>query len=162
MTSREIVRRTLDFENPPRVARTFDHNGDSGDTVWAGHSVQGRRAPWRKVGGLSQSLGASGRWEMTDLWGNTWSRVGPTSKGEATAGIFDGPAAFESYAWPDFTNPADFEPTRKIRAEHLDKWLIGGLPGVPFSIARGSLMCRPVVARGITGSIIAHCSSVSS
>ncbi len=140
MTSREIVRRTLDFENPPRVARTFEFAGIPGDTVWAGHSVKGRRTDWREIGG--------GRWEMTDLWGNTWSRVDPTSKGEATAGIFD-PApsasadsavasmsAFESYQWPDFSNPADFEPARRVRAEYPDKWVIGGLPGFPFSIAR--------------------------
>ena len=128
MTSREIVRRTLDFENPPRVARTFGHGEDSGDTIGAGHNVQGRRAPWREVG--------AGRWEMIDLWGNTWSRVDPTSKGEATAGIFDDMSAFESYQWPDFSNPADFEPTRKVRAEHPDQWVVGGLPGFPFSIAR--------------------------
>ena len=124
MTSREIVRRTLDFENPERVARTFS----DGDIVWGDHAVTGRRTPWREVG--------NGRWERTDLWGNAWSRVDTTSKGEATAGIFDDPAALESYAWPVFSNPADFEPTRKARAAHPDKWLIGGLPGFPFSIAR--------------------------
>ena len=132
MTSREIVRRTLDFENPPRVARTFAVEGPAGrgegDTLWTGHNIKGRRTPWAEVGG--------GRWEMTDLWGNTWSRVDATSKGEATSGIFDDPAAFESYAWPDFTNPADFEPARKARSEHPDKWILGGLPGFPFSIVR--------------------------
>ena len=124
MTGREIVRRTLDFEKPERVARTF---GD-GDSVWGGHNVAGRSVGWHEVGG--------GRWEHTDLWGNTWARVDTTSKGEATAGVFDRMSALESYEWPDFSNPADYEPTRSLRAEHPDKWLVGGLPGFPFSIAR--------------------------
>ncbi len=124
MTSREIVKRTLDYENPERVARSFHES----DIAWADYEVKGHETDWREVG--------AGRWEHTDLWGNTWARVDATSKGEAVAGIFDDMSAFDAYVWPDFSNPADFASARKARAEHPDKYLIGGLPGFPFSIAR--------------------------
>jgi len=46
MTSREIVRRTLDYDRPERVARSF---GGS-DMKWAGSSVKTHATGWQEVG----------------------------------------------------------------------------------------------------------------
>jgi len=124
VTSRQIVRRTLDYAAPPRVARSF---GDS-DFVGCGNSVTTRATAWQDVGG--------GRWERTDEWGNLWGRIDPTSKGEVVRGVFDSVADIEAYAFPDYSDQADYAPARAARTEAPDKWLIGHLPGFVFNIAR--------------------------
>jgi len=124
MNSREIVQRTLDYEGPERVARSF---GES-DFAGAGNTVRTRATKWREVGG--------GRWERTDEWGNLWARVDATSKGEVTKGVLEDIKDMDTYEFPDYAKACDYEKTRKAREEHPDKWLIGGLPGFAFNIAR--------------------------
>jgi hypothetical protein len=124
MTSREIVRRTLGFETPERVARSFDDS----DFVSARTTVKTHATEWKLIG--------QDRWERTDEWGNTWGRVDPTSKGEVEKGVLDDLSDLEAYRFPDFSNPEDYESVREKRVEYPDKWLIGGLPGFSFNIAR--------------------------
>jgi hypothetical protein len=124
LTSREIVRRTLDFEGPERVARSFDES----DFVGASPSAATRATEWRKA--------SPGRWERTDEWGNTWARVDPTSKGEVARGVLDDLDRLGSYEFPDYSRPADYEPVSEARARHPDKWLIGSMPGFTFNVAR--------------------------
>lgn len=125
MTGREIIRRTLDFEDPERVARSF---GDDSDRVGVTAAVEGATTPWRDVGG--------GRWERTDLWGNVWARVDATSKGEVVRGVLEDWADLDTYELPDFSDPAAFERVREAREANLDKWVLGGLHGFAFNIAR--------------------------
>ena len=42
----------------------------------------------------------------------------------------------DRYEFPDYSNPDDYHTVRAAREEHLDKWLICGLPGFAFNIAR--------------------------
>lgn len=124
MNSREIVRRTLEYEGPERVARSF------GDSDFAGchYDVQTCATEWREVG--------AGRWERLDEWGNTWGRVDPTSKGEVIRGVLADLSDMDSFEFPDFSNPRSYDPARQARREHADKWLSGGMPGFAFNIAR--------------------------
>ena len=124
MSSREIVRRTLAYEDPPRVARSF---GDS-DFVGCGNSVRTQATDWTPLGG--------GRWERTDEWGNLWARVDETSIGEVVKGVFDSVADMDDYEFPDYSDPADYQTVAAGRAEAPDKWLIGSMPGFVFNIAR--------------------------
>ncbi|MBN1866048.1 hypothetical protein JW916_02030 [Candidatus Sumerlaeota bacterium] len=124
LTSREIVRRTLDRENPPRVARSFAES----DFVGAGCSVRGRSTSWSEVGG--------GRWERLDEWGNTWARVDPTSKGEVARGVLRDLNDLDRYEFLDYSRPEDYENVARVRGEKPDKWLIAWLPGFAFNIAR--------------------------
>lgn len=124
MNSREIVRRTLDFDNPERVARWFD----DWDFVWTRQTAKTRATPWREVG--------DGRWEMTDAFGNTWARIDATTKGEVSKGVLENLGDLDRYDFPDFSKPEDYDATRRARAGHPDKWVIGGLSGFTFSIAR--------------------------
>ena len=125
MDSREIVRRTLDYDDPERVARSFPPESDF---VWAGCRARTHATDWRDVGG--------GRWERLDEWGNTWARVDATSKGEVVKGVLDDIAALEGYEFPDYSRPEDYAPIREARTAHPDRWLIGGMPGFAFNIAR--------------------------
>lgn len=124
MNPREIVRRTIDFECPERVARSF---GES-DFTGAGPDVETQATDWREVGG--------GRWERTDEWGNLWGRIDPTSKGEVVRGVFETLDDMEGYEFPDYSRPESYEPVRQHRAAHGDMWLLGGMPGFAFNIAR--------------------------
>ncbi len=124
MTSKEIVRRTLEYAQPERVARSF---GDS-DFCGVECSAKTHASEWAEVG--------DGRWERTDEWGNTWGRIDPTSKGEVTKGVLEDISTIDAYEFPDYSDPEDYVDVVKRRAEVPDKWLIGWMPGFAFNIAR--------------------------
>lgn len=124
MTSREIVRRTLEYDHPERVARSF---GES-DFRGAGCAARTHATAWQQVGG--------GRWERTDEWGNTWGRIDATSKGEVVHGVLDDWKKLDTFQLPDYSRPEDYDGVRQTREKYPDKWLNGGMPGFAFNIAR--------------------------
>jgi len=124
MTPKEIVRRTLEFSEPERVARSF---GES-DFIRALCSVKTHATEWKETGG--------GRWEKRDEWGNIWGRVDPTSKGEVVRGVLKDISAMDSYEFPDYSRPEDYLCISEKRAENPDRWLLGLVPGFAFNIAR--------------------------
>jgi uroporphyrinogen decarboxylase len=124
MTSRDIIRHTLEYSGPERVARSF---GDS-DFRGAGCTVKTHATEWQEVGG--------GRWERIDEWGNTWARLESTSKGEVVKGVLASMDDARTYRFPDYSNPADYAVAVENRAKFADKWLIGSMPGFTFNIAR--------------------------
>jgi len=96
MTSRELVRRTLEYCAPERVARSF---GDS-DFRRCGCNATTRATAWKELG--------NGRWERTDEWGNLLARLDPTSKGEVVKGVLDDLESIDSYEFPDYSRMADY------------------------------------------------------
>jgi hypothetical protein len=124
MNSHEIVRRTLDYDRPDRVARSF---GDS-DFVWTFHTAPTHQTNWQKVNGQRQ--------QRIDEWGNLWGRIDATSKGQVLKGVLDDLDDLDGIEFPDFSNSADYQSVRTARAEHPDKWIIGAVPGFAFNIAR--------------------------
>jgi hypothetical protein len=125
MNSREIVRRTVDFDHPERLAHSFP---ESDFILTGGRCAEYFTTDWELVG--------KNRWERRDLWGNIWRRVDPTSSGEVAVPVLKNIQDADSYTFPDFSRPEDYEPVRQDRAESPDKWLVGGIPGFIFSIAR--------------------------
>ncbi|MEE4195276.1 MAG: uroporphyrinogen decarboxylase family protein [Anaerolineae bacterium] len=123
-TSREIVAQTLAFASPERIAHSFEPS----DFVWAGTSAKTFATDWAKD--------ELGKWFRFDEWGNRWGRLEDTSKGEVVQGVLPSIDELERLQVPDFSNPADYEIVRQIRKEHPDHWLIGGLPGFTFNVAR--------------------------
>lgn len=124
MTSREIVQRTIAYDVPERVARSFQDS----DITGAGCSTNTHATRWKDVGG--------GRWERTDEWGNTWARIDPTSKGEVIKGVLEDISAMAAYEFPDYSRACDYACASQRRAENPDKWINGGIPGFAFNIAR--------------------------
>ena len=134
MTSREIVAATLDYSGPERVARSFSPSDfASAHTTARTYATEWQLTRAKPSEGQSQ-LGEE--WTRIDEWGNLWRRIDPTSKGEVARGVLDDLDQVESYEFPDFTQPADYLAVREKRAEFPDSWLIGGLPGFAFNIAR--------------------------
>ena len=128
MNSREIVRRTLEYRYPQRVAASFPEPYWH-DMCHLGYTLEGFSRQWQDVGG--------GRQEYVDEWGNTWARIDATSKGEVAHGALEDWDDFYGLAWPDLANPANFELLRDMCGDPDNKkFRVGGLPGFPFNIAR--------------------------
>ncbi len=124
MTPKEIVQRTLDFNNPQRVARSFPDS----DFLWVNDNAKTRATDWQKV--------SPAKWERIDEWGNIWQRLDDTTKGEVVKGVLNDVSEIENYELPDFSHFEDFQTVVKARHENKDKWIIGGMPGFAFNIAR--------------------------
>ncbi len=124
MTGLETVRRTLTFDNPERVARSY---GDP-DLVFSRYKPGRRATAWREVG--------NGRMERIDEWGNTWARLDATSKGEIVTGVLDDLGKMDRYEFPDLSRLSAYAPVRAVRVKAQDRWLIGELPGFTFGVAR--------------------------
>lgn len=118
------MRRTLAYDRPERVARSF---GDS-DFCWAPCSVRTHASDWKEVG--------DERWERTDEWGNLWGRIDPASKGEVIRGVLEDLSAIDEYEFPDYSKPEGYTCVAALREQHPDQWQIGPLSGFCFSIAR--------------------------
>jgi uroporphyrinogen decarboxylase len=124
MTPRDIIRRTVDFDFPERVAHTFNPS----DLIGVRYKVKTGATDWKETGG--------GRWERMDEWGNMWARVDPTSKGEVVKGAIDSPDGIDGYNPPDFSKPEYYAEARETREKNPDMWVQGSIPGYTFNCAR--------------------------
>jgi len=94
----------------------------------AGNTVKTHATDWEQVGPQA--------WERTDEWGNHWRRLDAHSKGEVVRGVLEKLDDMDSYEFPDFSNVDDYEPMAATRREHPELYLLGGMPGFAFNIAR--------------------------
>ena len=124
MTSREIVRRTLAYENPERLACGLPRLSDF---VHSDNRAKTYATDWAKVDGR--------RWERKDEWGNTWARMEDTSKGEVTRGVLED-VSIADYVFPDYSRFEDYRNVADICAANADRWVIGWMPGFTFNVAR--------------------------
>jgi uroporphyrinogen decarboxylase len=124
MDSREIVRRTIEFTNPERVARSFEPS----DFVYAGPEITNPEEEWRRTQGRE--------WQRKDEWGNIWARLDDTSKGEILHGALDDLAQVESFPFPNFDDASIYDSARRIFARYPQHWHIGSIHGFAFSVAR--------------------------
>lgn len=108
MNSREIVRRTILFQNPERLA--FDlPDGYGSDIVWADMCPSPDARP------------KSGK----DEWGALWENIGVSNLGEVKEFPLKNWADFERLDIPDVTDPKRWEHLAEIRDNHPDKFIIG-------------------------------------
>ncbi len=124
MNSREIVKQTLIFEAPERLAISFEPTDFSG----GGPELPNPDGEWRQV--------SSGAWERKDEWGNTWRRLDPTSKGEVAEGALQDLRDVDALPLPDFSQEAYYSQTRHLFQDSPDHYHIGGIHGYTFSVAR--------------------------
>lgn len=125
MNSKEIVKRTLEFDSPERVACSFEPS----DIVFGGFQTFGDiDLKWREVG--------QGVWQRNDEWGNTWERVDDSSKGEIVEGALKDINDAASMPLPDFSDPDIYKGPADLFKANPDKWSIGGVQGFAFSMAR--------------------------
>jgi hypothetical protein len=136
MTSREIIRRVLARDRPPRVGLNFGPYrgnprvndigglgpaslpGDPDENVWLDDGEGGEL--------------------MTDLWGCTWRRIkNQTQGGEVIDPPIKDWGDLDRYQPPDLDNPARYDHCAESREEQADKYVLGWLQGgVSFNEAR--------------------------
>jgi len=129
LTSRERVKRCINFENPDRCPQNAPAPYPS-DIYWGGISADPEWKPyktWETVDGVRQ-------WE--DEWHNVWRCLPNTTSGEVLEGVIEDWSEVESYAMPRMDLPLRYEKARENFASAPDKYHLGGLPGFPFAIMR--------------------------
>lgn len=128
MTSREIVKRAIHFQNPPRIPYNYDSNrtpcreqyGD--DIIWCFLDPAPGFVPVNEDG------------DRVDEWGCVWKSMGETF-GEPTTFPLEGLEEFADTPLPDFANPVRYESIRRIVKENNgEKYVMGMLPTGIFQI----------------------------
>lgn len=129
MTSREIVKRAIHFENPPRIPYNYDSNrtpengeqyGD--DFIWCFLDPS--------PDGVKQDADGN----RIDEWGNVWKSMGETF-GEPIRFAYEGLETYAEKPLPDFQNPLRYQTMRQIAEQnHDEKYLMGMLPHGLFQV----------------------------
>ncbi len=128
MDSREIMRRVIVFDQPPRIGMTLP--APYTNDVVSGHASDD--PDWRPSRVWQLERGA--RWE--DEWGNVWARLDEFSKGQVVEGALKSWDDLGAYRMPSLDRPDRY---RAAAARFEDKpglYRIGHLPGFPFAIMR--------------------------
>ena len=137
MTSREIVKRAIHFQDPPRIPYNYDNNRTpvteecyGEDFIWCfldsleGVQVEGNDA----VANRSENT-------RVDEWGAVWKTLGDGSFGEPVKFAYEGLEEYAHIPLPDFQNPVRYETMRRIAKENNgEKYLMGMLPHGLFQI----------------------------
>ena len=132
MTSRELIRRIVEFDHPERIG--WDFIGGPSDLRTAGirWEREGRPEEHRQWGYHPKLLAQVPHFRgmvYEDEWGNIWGRLDGASKGEVIRGVLE-----EGYHKVDQLNlpcPAKID-VERLRIKTLRDILpVGGSPGSP-------------------------------
>jgi len=146
MTSRELIKAVLEFQNPPRIGLDLRAPFPT-DLHWVG------RKPNRvEEVELAPVGGEFRRWK--DNWGNIWAKVSSLDmdKGEVVEGAITDWSQLDTYTPPSLGLADEYAHIPVERAAHPDKFVIGGMPGFVFNCARyirklENYLCDLVVER---------------
>ncbi len=130
MTGKEIVKRTVSFTYPERIACSFPSPYPN-DFYYARMELpKSTGNDWEKVDAV--------RWERIDEWGNRWARLDDSSKGEVVKGALDNLNNIETIPLPDIGCYAYYKRVEECfsSGESNGKYTIGWLPGFAFNITR--------------------------
>lgn len=120
MTSREIVKRAIHFQYPPRIPYNFDSNRTPVDGITYGEDMMWVFAQMRAA--------ADGENE----WGVIYEAIGD-SFGEPKKFPLEGKEDLEGYNFPDFSEDWRYDEMRaQIEENHGEKYVLGMLPNGIF------------------------------
>ena len=130
VTSRQIVRRTIDFAEPDRLAFDYFAHGKRYTDIITSYldwEFQYERKSW-----------IEGNRELyLDAWGNTWARVltDKSTKGEVYRGALqESWDALDSFTVPKLSEAADNDRVRRTFQSHPDMFKVGCIYTASFSI----------------------------
>lgn len=116
MKSREIVKRAIHFQNPPRIPYNFDSNRTPQDGISYGEDMLWVFADMKPLNGGINEWGV--RYETID-----------ESFGEPKSFPLEGKDTLDGYQFPDFSEDWRYETMRKqIAANNGEKYVLGMLP----------------------------------
>ncbi|NMA96123.1 MAG: hypothetical protein GX974_08805 [Clostridiales bacterium] len=128
MTSREIVIKNLEHDNPKRPA--FSHPGDRlNDFLRVGIDTPTNWEEKRWVEGKMEYY--------NDVWGNIWRRmVGRSRKGEIYKPVLEDWSQLDKITIPDYDNPRLYDRAREAFSKQSDKFKLGAIGGWVFDDSR--------------------------
>jgi len=126
MTSKEIVRRTLEFDGPERLARSLPEPWGS-DLGHVPVDYTGLDGGWKRLD--------DDHWEHLDEWGNLWRGIGG-NKGEVVRGALQHIDDAGTVPLPPLDDPARYAESREALAKDTEHFMVAALPGFTFNIAR--------------------------
>lgn len=135
MTSREIIQRVLAHDNPPRIGMAFgEYEGQErlNDLASAGPASD------PKSGAREWANDETGGEIHTDEWGCLWRRLkGRSQGGEVIRAPIQTWEDLDTYQPPTLGDPKRYEHVAAARKEHVDKYMLGWVPGgCAFNVAR--------------------------
>jgi uroporphyrinogen-III decarboxylase len=133
MSSRELIRRVLERDRPPRIGLTFspyDGQPRQNDVAGAGPSPD---PSFDEQRGLDNAGGECWR----DEWGCRWRRIpGKTKGGEVIEAPIKDWSDLDTYRLPSFDDPARYEAVARSFEQHADMYRLGGISACSFDSAR--------------------------
>ena len=133
MTSREIIRRVLDHDHPPRIGLTFspfDGKPRINDVVGAGPSPDPSFTEKRWADEQGGEC-----WD--DEWGCVWRRIpGKTVGGESIEAPIKSWDDLDTYRPPSIDDPARYEAAARTFEQHPDHYRLGSIIACCFNMAR--------------------------
>jgi len=140
MTSREIIKRIVNHENPPRVGFNF-LGSNPNDFQWGATARLVRPGSehlgtWNRNSALTLKVpGFSGELMLTPM-GDIYGRLGGKTKGECIKGALqDGWETFDSWTLPQI-DESDAGKHENAGYKESDKYVLGGMPFAIFSSLR--------------------------
>lgn len=126
MTSRERVKRCINYQNPDRCPMQLPKVGD---LVGAHITADPEWKPWR-----TWEFEDCKQWE--DEWHNVWKCLPNTTRGEVIEGVIKDWSELETYQMPRLDLSERYGNARKVFADHPDHYHLGFLGGFPFANMR--------------------------
>lgn len=134
MTGREVIRRVIERDQPPRIGLTYSaYDGAPRicDTAHVGPAALPEAKDWGW-----RDDGAGGEVHR-DEWGCLWRRVkGKTDKGEVVEPPLKSWSDLDTYRLPTFDDPTRYQHVPEVRDRTRDRYLLGSLHGCAFNYAR--------------------------
>lgn len=142
MTGKEIIKRVISYDNPPRIGYGFNPQNGPSDLCMCNLGVpEGTDVSWHEASEYADRYERLKRFDGTvrhDEYGNLWGRMrqDTTGKGEVLCGALADWEDLKDYKLPPLDDPKLTEHLKDVVKENPDKYMIGILPGFPFSIMR--------------------------
>jgi hypothetical protein len=131
MTSREIIRRVVAFDQPPRIGFAF-----------SAHQGEPRRNDFHGGGPAPDPNFREEEWKEGDYlctrdeWGNVWAKVDPRHSGEVIRGVIQSWEDLDRYTPPPLDDPARYAHLQESWTSSPDHYRLGGIPGCAFNVTR--------------------------
>ncbi|MFO7637074.1 MAG: uroporphyrinogen decarboxylase family protein [Clostridia bacterium] len=141
MTPKEIIRKVVGFDSPPRIGHSYSY-GHHADIVGANFRTDEKEEyQWQNPSffadaypGYADFNGFLKKDAFGNLWGKMWHDA--TGGGETLEGVLSSWDQLDDYAFPDWDNPERYLHLEEEIARNRDKYVTGWLVGFPFAITR--------------------------
>lgn len=133
MSQKDLIKKVIEFKDPARIG--WDFNSPKESDIYS-LSIPLMDTPWGREPQLQKEVAWFNGELKKDPFGNIWGRLGKDNRGECIKGCLqDGWEKLADYDLPVIKNEW-FQSLKEVVKKVNHKFIIAGLPGMPFSIMR--------------------------